>query len=57
MEDGEPLTVTAEIHNRGDKTGEQTITLDGDGAVGQADDQRVSLAGGASETVEVTWSK
>lgn len=56
VEEGEPLTVQAQIHNSGEESDEQTITLDVDGGVGLVDDQLISLGSGSTETIELTWS-
>ncbi|WP_250864818.1 CARDB domain-containing protein [Halorientalis regularis] len=50
----ETLDVTATVQNTGDQDGTQTVTLDVAGA--QRDSQSVQLAGGASQTVTLSWA-
>ncbi|MFP8888833.1 Ig-like domain-containing protein [Natrialbaceae archaeon A-CW2] len=53
VEEGEDLNVTAEITNTGDVEGTQTIELNFESD--QVDSQEVTLAGGANETVTLTY--
>ena len=51
--EGETLTVDATVENTGDLEGTQTVSL---GVNGVAEDsQQVTLAGGASQTVTLSW--
>jgi hypothetical protein len=50
----ETLDVAATVQNTGDQDGTQTVTLDVAGA--QRDSQSVQLAGGASQTVTLSWA-
>ncbi|RXK46277.1 CARDB domain-containing protein, partial [Halorientalis pallida] len=49
--EGETLTIDATVENTGDQQGTQTVTLS---VLGTADDQQVTLAGGASQTVTLS---
>nr|WP_284731859.1 CARDB domain-containing protein [Halorientalis regularis] len=49
--EGETLTVDATVANTGDQQGTQTVTLS---VLGASDDQQVTLAGGASQTVTLS---
>ncbi|MDZ7730549.1 MAG: hypothetical protein U5K37_06030 [Natrialbaceae archaeon] len=52
VEEGDTLSVDADVTNTGDLAGTQDITLAVDGAV---DSQSVNLAGGASTSVTLEW--
>ena len=49
--EGETLTVDATVENTGDQQGTQTVTLS---VLGASDDQQVTLASGASQTVTLS---
>jgi hypothetical protein len=56
VQPGTTLDVTADVTNTGNNSAQQTVTLDINNGVGQADSVLLELAGGSSTTQTLSWA-